>query len=201
MDTMEAIRKRRSIRRFKPDDIPDDVLAKLLEAARLAPSGKNCQPWKFIVVRDKATKAKVAKACQWRTSSGNLVPQTWIGEAPVIIVGCALQKETAVRYYKDGEVFTANWDEFEAGEAPSEYETCFEYDLAIALENLVLAATAEGVGSCWIAGLNEPRLREALHIPEDIRAPLAIALGYSVSWPDARPRKSLDEIVCYDQYC
>jgi len=65
----------------------------------------------------------------------------------------------------------------------------------------VLAATAEGIGTCWIGGLNEPQLKEILGIPDDVRAVLAITLGYPASWPEARPRKSLEEIVCYDRYC
>ena len=70
MDTLEAIQTRRSIRSYKPDDIPDDVLAKLLEAMRQAPSAGNSQPWKFIVVRDKVTRSKVAAACRFRTLEG-----------------------------------------------------------------------------------------------------------------------------------
>jgi nitroreductase len=62
MNVMEVIQKRRSIRKYKPDDIPQEVLNRLLEAVRLAPTGTNCQAWKFIVVRDKETKAKVVDA-------------------------------------------------------------------------------------------------------------------------------------------
>ena len=200
MDTFEAIRARRSIRRFRPDEIPDDVLARLLEATRLAPSAKNCQPWKFIVVRDETVKTEVAAACQWRTAKGKLVTQSWIDDAPVIIVGCGLEREAALRYYKDGEVYTANWGDLQEEDGPTDYDSPVDGDLAIALDHLVLAATAEGIGTCWIGGLNEPRLKKALGIPDEVRAPLAIVLGHPVSWPDARPRKPLDEIVCYDRY-
>ena len=200
MDTIETIRRRRSIRHYKPDDIPDDVLTGLLEAMRLAPSGKNCQPWRFIVVRDKALKTQVASACQWRTAKGKLITQSWINDAPVIIVGCAVDKEAAIRYYKDGDAYTANWDEIPPEDAPTDYESPIDADLAIALDHLVLAATAEGIGTCWIGGLNEPRLKEILVIPDDVRAPLAIVLGYPVSWPEPRPRKPLEEIVSYNGY-
>jgi nitroreductase len=200
MDTLEAIRTRRSIRRYKHDDIPDDILMKLLEAMRLAPSGKNCQPWKFIVVRDKAMKSKVAAACQYRTAKGQLNTQSWVDGAPVIIVGCGLEKETALRYYQDGKVFTAYWSDFEPGEAPTEYDSPVIGDLVIALDHLVLAATAEGIGTCWIGGLDQLQLKELLDIPDDVIAPVAIVLGYPASWPKARPRKPLEEIVCYDRY-
>jgi nitroreductase len=202
MDALEAIQKRRSIRHYKPDDIPEDVLERLLNAMRLAPSGKNCQPWKFIVVRDKAIKSKVAAACNWRRADGSLVSQAWVDEAPVIIVACGFEQQAAVRYYKQGQVITANWAALEAelAQGPIEYESALDVDLAIALDHLSLAAAAEGLGTCWIGGLDEPQMREILSVPEDVRAPVAMVVGYPVSWPQPRPRKSLDEIICYDQY-
>jgi nitroreductase len=200
MDTLDAIRQRRSIRQFTSEAIPDEVLMRLLEAMRLAPSGKNCQPWRFVVVRDKTVKSQVAAACQWRTAKGRLITQRWIDDAPVIIVGCAVEREAALRYCKDGDAYTANWDELAPEDRPSDYESIVDVDLAIALDHLVLAATAEGIGTCWIGGLNEQKLKAVLGIPDDIRAPLAIVLGYPVSWPDPRPRKALDEIVSYDRF-
>jgi nitroreductase len=202
MDVLEAIQKRRSVRHYKPDDIPDNVLGRLLNAMRLAPSGKNSQPWKFIVVRDKATKSKVAAACNWKTADGKLVSQSWVDEAPVVIVACGFEKEASVRYYKEREVITANWDSLEAEmkQAPIEYESALAWDLAIAMDHLTLAATAEGLGTCWIGGLNEQQVKEILSVPDDVRAPVAVVLGYPVSWPEPRPRKSLDEIICYDKY-
>jgi nitroreductase len=202
MDVMEAIHKRRSIRHYRPDDIPDNVLNRLLNAMRLAPSGKNCQPWKFVVVRDASVKSQVAAACNWRTADSRLISQAWVDEAPVIIVACGLEQEAAVRYYKDGQVITANWAALEAemAQGPIEYESAMDFDLAIALDHLTLAAAAEGLGTCWIGGLDEPQLKEVLSIPEDVRAPLVMVVGYPVAWPDPRPRKPLDEIVCYDQF-
>ena len=201
MDTMQAIRQRRSIRSFKPDDIPDDVLARLLEAMRLAPSAGNSQPWKFIVVRDKTTRSQVVTACKFRTGEGKLVVQRWIEEAPVIIIGCGMKQEATIGYYQDGDrVIVYRWG-LEGKEIPAEHESTVDADLAIALDHLVLAATAEGIGTCWIGGLNEPLLKEALGIPDEVRAVLAIALGYPTAWPEPRPRKAPDEIVCYDRYC
>ncbi len=175
-------------------------MARLLEAMQLAPSAKNCQPWRFIIVRDKGVKAQVAAACQWHTATGKLVTQRWIDDAPVIVVGCAVEREAALRYYKAGEVYTANRDDLAPEDCPAAYDSPVDADLAIALDHLVLAATAEGIGTCWIGGLNEPKLKEALGIPDDIRAPLAIVLGYPLSWPEPRPRKALDEIVSYDRF-
>ena len=70
-------------------------------------------------------------------------------------------------------------------------------------EGLDRVAGLVQVGKIWacIGGLNEPRLKETLGIPDDVRAPLAIVLGYPVSWPEARPRKSLDQVIYYHRYC
>ena len=95
MSVMHAIRKRRSVRRYKPDEIPPQVLDKLLNAMRLAPSGGNRQPWKFIVVRDDGIKARLATACQWGR---------FLDQAPVVIVACGSEGQAAARYRKDGEI-------------------------------------------------------------------------------------------------
>ena len=203
MNVMDAIQKRRSIRHYKPDDIPDEVLNRLLEAMRLAPSGGNGQEWKFIVVRDKTTKAKVADACQYEIVSGAINPQKWIHEAPVVLVACASEKEAAYRFYREGEVIIGYGGSLQAEleKAPIEYESVLMFDLAIALDHLSLVAIDEGLGTCWIGGMNEHKMKEILSIPDDVRAPVAMVLGYPDESPDPRPRKTLDEIICYDKYC
>ena len=202
MDVMEAIKKRRSIRHYKPDPIPEEVLDKLLNAMRLAPSGGNRQPWKFIVARDKTIKSKVAAVCHWKTEDGKLISQSWIDEAPVIIVVCGIEKAALGRCYKDGETIITHSgaNDGSAAQAFSDFESCLMWDLAIAFDHLTLAATAEGLGTCWIGGLNEPLLKDILEIPDEVRAPLAMVVGYPVSWPDPRPRKSIDQIICYDRF-
>ena len=202
MDVMEAIQKRRSIRKYRPDNIPEDVLERLLNALRLAPSGGNAQPWKFIVVRDKGVKLEVVAACTWYAADGRRVAQDWIEEAPVVIVACGSEKDAAVRYYKNGKSVIARWDGLtaEMAQGPVEYESVLLWDLTIAVDHLTLAATAEGLGTCWIGGLDEQHLRKVLSIPDDVRAPFAVVVGYPVSWPEPRSRKSLDDIICYDRY-
>ncbi len=93
MEVLEIIRRRRSIRRYKPDPVPEDKLRKVLEAARLAPSAANRQPWKFIVVRSPEVKEMLKEA----------YPASWFISAPVIIVACALPREAWVR--NDGEEY------------------------------------------------------------------------------------------------
>jgi len=88
MDVMEAIRRRRSVRSYRKDPVPDEKLKKILEAARLAPSARNSQNWKFVVVRDAARRKELAKAA---------ADQYFVGEAPVVIAAVALQPEYVMR--------------------------------------------------------------------------------------------------------
>jgi nitroreductase len=193
MNVIEAIEKRRSIRRYKPDEIPEDVLDRLLNVLRLAPSGSNRQPWKFIVVRDKEMRVRVAAACG---------TQRWIGEAPVIIVACGSRRAAAAIYYEDQKLCVATGQVVieERGKKPDEYVSSLEWDLAIALDHLTLAAVDEGLGTCWIGLVNEPELKQCLSIPNDLTAQLVMPIGYPVSWPEAGQRKPLEEIICYDRY-
>ena len=200
---MDAIRQRRSVRHYRSDPIPEAVLLELLEALRLAPSGCNAQPWRFVVVREEATKARVAEACAfaWRRT-GDVGIQRWIADAPVVVVACGFEAQAGAIYLRGGEAVIAFDSEGaeEARRLGARYQSSLDNDLAIALDHLSLAAAAVGLGTCWIGGLNEPKLKEALGIPADVRAPLAMTLGYPAEWPDPRPRKQLSEIVCYDRY-
>lgn len=170
MDVFEAIRSRRSIRSYEPTPIPRDKLEKILEAARLAPSAGNIQPWHFIVVTDSEKRRKLAKA----PFAG------FLKEAPVVIVGCGNQKASP------------KW---------------FMIDVAIAMQNMVLAATAEGLGTCWVGSFNENDVIEMLKIPDDYRVVALLALGYPHKKLDIqskilhsiRRRKKLEEIVSFEE--
>lgn len=202
MDVSEAIRNRRSVRRYTPDPVPEDVLNRLLERVRLAPSGSNRQPWTFVVVRDEEKRVQVAAACHYARPNGTTRTQAWIAEAPVIVVACGSEKEAAAGYLADGAFLIASGGIFEEelGKEPGEYYSFCDVDLAIALDHLSLAAVEEGLGTCWIGGLNEPELKRCLSIPDDRTARLAMTVGYPVSQPEPRPRKRLEEVVCYDTF-
>lgn len=203
MDVAEAIRKRRSVRHYKPDKIPEDVLNRLLEALRLAPSGGNRQPLRFVVVRDKKTLAKVASACHAFPLDGDEHKQGWVKEAPLIIVPCGFEKEASAGFYaQDGRYIVSTGKvliEY-LYKKPEERLSSVHTDLAIALDHLTLAATAEGLGTCWVGGLNGRELRRYLSIPDDLMAHLIVTVGYPVSWPEPTPRKPLEEIICYDKF-
>ena len=171
MDVYEAIKNRKSIRKYKPTPIPEEKLKNILNAMRLAPSAKNLQPWKFVVVRDEEIKRKLIPACN---------NQKFIAEAPVIIVGCALEDECFA--YMGG--YMGSWP----------------VDLAIAFDHLTLTATSEGLGTCWIGSFKEEKVKEILCMPKNVRVVGLTPVGFPDENPDRRPRKNLDEIVCYDKY-
>jgi nitroreductase len=196
MNVMEAIKRRRSVRNYKPDPIPDEVLERLLNALRLAPSGRNAQAWKFIVVRDADTRRRLAAACSFQRRPEG---QPFVADAPVVVVACGSEADAACGYRKDGELYITY-----GREAPREGITdrwsCLPVDLAIAMDHLSLAAMEKGLGTCWVAGLDELKVKKLLGIPADMRAPLLMPVGYPAAWPEARPRKPLGEVVCHERY-
>ena len=199
MEVLDAIRRRRSIRNYKSGPIPKDVLDKLLEALRLAPSAGNRQPYKFIFVQDEETRKKLAAACRWSPTRPD--GQEFIADAPLVVVACGSARKAITRYYKDGKVFlTLGTTPEEIDKDPIEYENTMPIDLAIALDHLTLVAAAEGLGTCWIGGLDELEVKRLLSIPDDMRVPIVMPVGYPVSWPEARPRKPVERLICHDKY-
>jgi len=199
MNVLDAIRKRRSIRDYKPDDIPADVLDRLLEALRLAPTGGNRQPFKFIVVQDRENRVQVAAACRW--VPGFPDGQKFIADAPLVIVACGSEKEAVTRFYKDGKTsLTMGIEPESVDKDPEEYNNLMAVDLAIALDHLTLVAAEEGLGTCWIAALDEKELKRVLSIPDEMRALFVMPVGFATSWPEARPRKDLEQIICREKY-
>ncbi len=171
MSVLQVIKKRQSIRRYKEDLIPEEALLRVVEAARLAPSGKNLQPWKFIIVRDKVLKEKLASA-----SAG----QFFIAKAPVIIVGCGFPDNCYARMGR--------------------YMKSWPVDVTIALEHLILQAQEEGLGTCWIGSFEEEEVKAILNIPRNVRVLALTPLGYPDETPPFRKRKSLDKIISYDGF-
>ena len=163
MDTLEAILSRRSVRKYKPDPIPDEHLAQILEAGRQAPSGGNRQPWHFIVVKDPAVRQAVAQACN---------KQTWMADADAIICACG----------------------------SSEISRWHQVDPTIALQNMILAATALGYGTCWVGAMAEDEVRAILGIPPEWQIVCLTPIGVPAESPAARDRKPTDEVFSRDKY-
>lgn len=175
MDVFEAIRLRRSVRSYKRDPVPQDIMQQMLDALRLAPSACNYQPWKFVVVTDADVKAKLAEACHG---------QHFIAEAPVAIVGCGFPQKAYGGMGGSG--------------------NSVDVDLAIALDHLTLAAVEQGLGTCWIGAFREEQVKLLLDVPADVKVVAITPLGYPADPKAFRPaegkRKSLDEIISHNRF-
>ena len=167
MDIFEAIAKRRSIRKYKKQDVDDKLIGVLLWAAAQAPSAGNLQEWRFIVVRDERTKEILYNAA-WK--------QEHVKQAPVLIIVASDLEVQSMRYGKRGElVYSLE-------------------DAAAAIENMLLAATALDLGTCWIGAFDEEEVKFALNLPENLRPIAIITVGY----PDEEPEK---KEVDYTRFC
>lgn len=169
MDVFNAISQRSSVRAYKASDVEEDKLKKVLEAARLSPSASNRQDWKFIVVKSKETKKKLARAA---------FGQSFIGEAPVVIVACGTETKTLM-----------------ACGQPTH-----TVDVSIACAFMILQAYELGLGTCWIGAFNEGETKKILNIPEHVRVVAVIPLGYPNQPTSKKIRKNLDQIVCLEKY-
>jgi nitroreductase len=167
MHFIELITARYSVRKYAGTPVPAEALARVLEAARLAPSAANYQPWHFFVVTNAATRLALFPNER----------QAWISAAPVVLVACSYPEKAWTRSY-DGKNHA-------------------DVDLAIAMEHMVLAATAEGLGTCWICAFDPAIVRQALNLPPDMEPVAATPLGYSLDTPRPKNRKALEEIVTY----
>ena len=156
---MENITTRRSIRKFRKSDVSDEDVFKLLDAARHAPSAGNKQPWVFIVVRDPKVKKLLAEAAE---------KEEWVAGAPVIIVACVDNKIAGSRFGERGTKLYG------------------VQGVAAAVENLMLAANALGLGTCWVGSFSEGKVAGQLHCPEHVRPCAMIVVG----WPDEAPEKT-----------
>ena len=158
METLEAIRTRRSIRRYRPDPVPAEDVTRILEAGRWAPSASNSQPWSFVVVSDPQQKRQLTRcfAFGW-----------FMDEAPLAIV---ISVDPGA-------------------------STCPVQDGSLAAQNMMLAAHALGLGTCWVnPGLHDDRARELLGLPAHHRLICALSLGYPAESP-TKLRKPLEDVA------
>jgi nitroreductase len=173
MDVLKAIKGRRSIRAFKSKDVPKEIVEKLINAAIWAPSAGNIQPWEFIIVRKPEIKKALAKAA---------LNQTFIEEAPVVIVVCANENRSSQRYGVRGKTLY-----------------CIQ-DTAAAIQNIHLAAYSLKLGTCWVGAFKEEEAREVLKIPQGIRPVAIIPVGYPAGTPSPRNRRPISQIVHYETF-
>ncbi len=184
MDALEAIRTRRSVRKFLDRPVEPEKLRAVLEAARMAPSWGNMQCWRFVVVRDPQVRARISELSYveeyFASKSYKTNPaQKGLAQAPVVIVACADPGRSGAR--RDAHYYMT--------------------DLGIAAENLMLAAHAVGLGTVFVGVFDEEGLSELLGIPPGIRIVGLLPLGYpQEAGKSGPPRKPVDEIVCYEKW-
>lgn len=209
MDVLEAIQRRRSIRRFKTDPVPEAMIHRILEAARLAPSAENAQPWSFIVVRDRQTKDALAQLC--------FKQESLIRQGPVLIAACGERK----RFRMASRIFDQmirNRVPFAdlSVEASAEYfaflrdrvrsldedqlRAIARESLAIAVSFLVLAATELGLGTCWTENFDPHGAGEILEVPDQVEVCWLIVVGFPAEEPSARARYGLERIAHWERY-
>ena len=165
MEVLEAIRDRRSIRRYRRKDVPDERLMQVLEAGRWAPSAHNCQCRKFIVIKDEKTRKELARIATYGS---------FLAEAPVAIA-VVIDPSLSNHPVEDG---------------------------AAATQNMLLAAHALGLGSCWIGSYGsgyEDTAKRILGIPDDKRLLSLISLGYAAD-SGGTTRIELSKLVCYERF-
>jgi nitroreductase len=178
MDVLSAIRNRRSVRHYKADPVKDEDLVTVIDAARWAPSWANTQCWRFVIVRDPATKARLAGTL----SPGNPATDA-LTEAPIVIAACAVLGRAG---YKRGEARTDKGD-------------WFMFDVALAMQNLALAAHSLGLGTVHVGLVDARKAAEILRLPAGMVFVEMTPLGYPNEEAKAPPRKSLEEIVFQDR--
>ena len=173
MDLFEAIKSRRSIRKYTEEDVSKEDLEKILEAAICAPSAGNRQAWDFVVVRDDSVKKALV---------GAALGQKFIAEAPVVIVVCANMERSAARYRARGSGLY-----------------CIQ-DTAAAIQNMLLAITALGLGACWIGAFHEEGVTKILELPASVRPVAILPIGRPAGLPQPTPRFRLSEVLHYEKW-
>ncbi len=180
MELLTAIRERRSIRKYKSKPVPEEILAEVLDAARLAPSWANTQVWRFIIIKDQ----KIREQLQETMRTTNPCREAFL-QAPLVICIVCQKGQSGCR---QGEPLTAKGD------------TWFMFDAGLAMEHLALAAWDQGLGTCHVGSFDAPKAEAILGVPQGYTVVEMTPLGYFDAQPEARPRKPLQEILYFNKY-
>ncbi len=170
MEYSQLIANRYSVRAYKPDPVEDDKLRKVLEAARLAPTAANRQPFQIIVLHTEGRKEEL----------GRIYHREWFVQAPLILCGVGVPREGWVR--------------------SDDQRRYLDVDVAIVMDHLILEAANQGLGTCWIAAFNAKAARQALRLPDDVEPLIFTPLGYPADRPKVKERKPLESLVRYEHW-
>ena len=175
MTFLDLARRRYSVRAYRPDPVPDDLLAAVLEAGRLAPTASNRQPFRILVVHTAGRQAELRR----------IYDPAWFVQAPLVLCVCAVRAEAWRRSMYDGRSHA-------------------DVDAAIVMDHLVLAAADVGLGTCWIAAFDPAAAREVLAIPDEAEpmlfTPLGLPAADAVPSPRHAERRPLGELVRYERW-
>ncbi len=209
MDVSEAILNRRSIRRWKPAPVEKEKIEKVLEAGRRAPSWGNTQPWRFIVVQDKAKIEELAS-----TAGG----QPQVSSAPVVIVCCGVPDAFSRKMHRESlkqliEAGVMDWSDEVLDDVVLGSDLFAPYRLGdqvmtvkageqvmIAAAYMTLEAVNQGLGTCWVGAMSPKDAHQIMNLPGGLFVQALILLGYPDEDPEPRPRKDLDRIVSWEEY-
>lgn len=197
-DLMDLLRRRRSVRRFRPTPIDGAVLERMLDAARLAPSAHNRQPWRFVVVRDPGVRLRLAESMAERLRRDRLAD----GTPPSVVEADAArskQRLTAAPCVVLICLTMESMDSYpDARRSKAEFLMAVQ-SVAMAGENLLLAAAAEGLGACWMCGplFAGDEARQALDLPASWEPQGAVLLGVAADTPAPRGRLAVDEVTVW----
>ncbi|SHI20287.1 nitroreductase family protein [Desulfosporosinus lacus] len=198
MELLDAMKARRSIRKFKSDPIPESLITQLIESARLAPSGSNIQPTRFVVI----------KSDEARRQLGQATPLPFVSQAPVVIACCVSTESfgglgTRMRELMEAGAFTdtplEKMDtESYAKRNPMDQATAEAYlrlNAAIAIDHITLRAIDLGLGTCWVMMFDQEKVKQILGLGENYNVVALLPVGYPDQNPTSRPRIELSEIL------
>lgn len=171
MDFAELIRQRYSVRAYKPTAVPDEILAQVLEAGRLAPTAANKQPFRIIVIHTKGRESELRR----------IYHRDWFTQAPIILCVCTVRAEAWKRAMYDGKSHA-------------------DVDATIVMDHMVLAAADLGLGTCWIAAFDPAAAREVLGLPPEVEPVLFTPLGFPNDQAKPKERRPLEELVRYERW-
>ncbi len=171
-ECLRLIHDRVSIRKYQPKDIPDELIIELLKAGNAAPSAGNLQARDFIVVRNSETKKRIAEAA---------LEQMFIATAPVVIVVCANYPRSMRIYGDRGKLYA-------------------EQDATAAVENILLAAHALGLGAVWVGAFHESAIARILNLPDYVRPIAIIPVGWPAEKPSKRSRYPIQELTHWERW-
>jgi len=200
MELMDVIRSRRSIRSFKPDPVPDEIMQEILDAGRLAPSALNAQNWHFGVITDHNFIKQLVGA-----AGGQL----WVAEAPVLIALCVrIDTDLRDKHDDDPEVrlvrtrYGGKLIDYvnEYPDRKTMNALLHSPDVLLAGQQMQLAAVNHGLSTCWVSYMDLNRVCELLELPENITCTYMMALGYGKGKPDPIERRELKDIVFHNKW-